>query len=228
MAMNRKSMQQKVDETVNGNGHVADSQPLDPSELSSPDTFTAPWTGEEDADFEALQAPEAFRTPTIITPKDTKILVRRPRKQEFVRVRPDPEYRKPYAIIQDERNREALYVVHPSMYEHLEGEYRFQLLVTAISNVEWEVFLWPLPLAEADGRTYEWWESGMEMARLAETGWVKIKTNRNNYSAVPPYVPIEEPKWPEVPFGELFNRGFKGKVISTLDHPFVRRLRGGQ
>jgi hypothetical protein len=35
-----------------------------------------------------------------------------------------------------------------------------------------------------------------------------------------------EPDWPNVPFNELLRVAFKGKVIDTLDHPVLKRLRG--
>jgi hypothetical protein len=37
---------------------------------------------------------------------------------------------------------------------------------------------------------------------------------------------MPEPVWPDVPFSGLVHIAFKGRVIDTLDHPVVRRLRG--
>jgi hypothetical protein len=208
--------------------HNGDSPGNSAQEFATPHLIHAPWTGEEEADFQQLKSPIAFRPQKSTTPNDSKVLVRKPRKQEYVRVHPDPHYRSTYAIIQDERNREALYVLAPDLYTSLEGEYRIHLIVTAMSNVEREIFLWPVPLAEADGRTYEWWDSALEMVSDAERAWIRIKTSRTRYERVFPHIPIEDPIWPETSFGELFSRGFKGKVISSLDHPFVRRIHGGQ
>ena len=207
---------------VNGHDPVRDHA----VNLAAPSLET-PWTGEEEADFEALQAPSALRPKTSLVSHDSKVLVRKPRKQEYVRVHSQEAYRGSYALIQDERNRESLYVVSPSMYDTLTGEYRIHLVVTAISNVDAEVFLWPLAMAESDGRTYEWWESAISVAHQAESEWVRVKTTKNNYYASPPYIAIPDPVWPETPFQELFSRGFKGKVIGSIDHPFVKRLQGG-
>jgi hypothetical protein len=37
---------------------------------------------------------------------------------------------------------------------------------------------------------------------------------------------LDEPEWPELSFQEIVNLAFKDKVIATLDHPVIRRLRG--
>ena len=35
-----------------------------------------------------------------------------------------------------------------------------------------------------------------------------------------------EPVWPEVSLQQLLEIAFKGRVIDTMDHPVLRRLRG--
>jgi hypothetical protein len=37
---------------------------------------------------------------------------------------------------------------------------------------------------------------------------------------------LTEPEWPDKPFRELLEIGFKGRVIQGQEHPVIRRLRG--
>jgi hypothetical protein len=37
---------------------------------------------------------------------------------------------------------------------------------------------------------------------------------------------IEEPQWPTDTFNELLDKAFRDRIISSQDHPLVRRLRG--
>jgi hypothetical protein len=38
---------------------------------------------------------------------------------------------------------------------------------------------------------------------------------------------VAEPKWPEISLRELLRLAFgKGKLINSLDHPILKRLRG--
>jgi hypothetical protein len=37
---------------------------------------------------------------------------------------------------------------------------------------------------------------------------------------------MEEPVWPEEPFNELLRIAFRDRIISSPDHPVVKRLRG--
>jgi hypothetical protein len=32
--------------------------------------------------------------------------------------------------------------------------------------------------------------------------------------------------WPDITFSRMLELGFRGKVIDTLDHPVLRKLRG--
>ena len=37
---------------------------------------------------------------------------------------------------------------------------------------------------------------------------------------------IPDPQWPEQPFSELIRIAFRDRLINTIDHPAVKRLRG--
>ena len=59
--------------------------------------------------------------------------------------------------------------------------------------------------------------------------WIRIKSNMSlkAYEIFEAASAIPDPQWPELPFGEIVRIAFKDKVIRSLDHPVVKRLRGG-
>ena len=64
----------------------------------------------------------------------TTVPVRKPNRQDFVRVHPDPEYRlAPAAIIEVKEDREV-YLVTPAMAKELPGEFATATLFTAINR----------------------------------------------------------------------------------------------
>ncbi len=38
--------------------------------------------------------------------------------------------------------------------------------------------------------------------------------------------PLPEPQWPETSFKDSLRTAFKDRLIDTLDHPVLKRLRG--
>jgi hypothetical protein len=101
------------------------------------------------------------------------------------------------------------------------------VLVTAI-NRQNVTFLWPIRLPGSDGRIDEWNGSALEGARLAETRWVRVIANMNlgAYEVFEATGSIPEPEWPEPEFHALLSIAFKGRFITSTDHPVVQRLRG--
>src|SRR5215472_9678444 len=80
----------------------------------------------------------------------TTVPVRKPNRQDFVRVHPDPEYRlTPAAIIEVKEDREV-YLVTPNMAQGLPGEFSTVTLFTTI-NRQGTLHLWPVKLPAADG-----------------------------------------------------------------------------
>jgi hypothetical protein len=99
--------------------------------------------------------------------------------------------------------------------------------LTAI-NRQGVLFLWPIRLPGADGRLDEWSRTALEAADRASRGWVRVAANMSlgAYDVYEAAGQLGEPEWPTEPFKELLRVGFKGRLIDTLDHPVLRRLRG--
>ena len=96
----------------------------------------------------------------------TTVPVRKPNRQDFVRVHPDPAFRlTPAAIIEVKEDREV-YLVPPGMAQQLPGEFSVATLYLTI-NRQGVVHLWPVKLPGLDGKHNEWHRSAAEAAERA-------------------------------------------------------------
>jgi hypothetical protein len=66
---------------------------------------------------------------------------------------------------------------------------------------------------------------GMETAK---TKWTKMKSNLDTqcYEAFTAKGNLGEPTWPETGIDELLAIALRNRVISTMDHPVIKRLNG--
>jgi hypothetical protein len=156
----------------------------------------------------------------------TTVPVHKPNPQDFVRVHPSPDYHMDAPMLELKTDREEYIIARPLMPE-LVGEFACKTLFTAI-NRQRVVFLWPVRLPDPDGRPMEWWRSAREAAELAMTQWVRVKANINlgAYEMTAAQSVITEPEWPDVSFQEIIRLAFRDRLITSLDHPVIKRLRG--
>src|SRR5262249_3156898 len=129
--------------------------------------------------------------------------VRKPGKQDFVRVHSDPTYRLETAVLNLNEERE-IYLVATELWSELSGEITPMVLHTAITRQN-VTFLWPVRLAGPDGRMDEWNSSALEAARMAETRWVRVMANMHlgAYEILYSTADIPDPEWPEATFSTL-------------------------
>jgi hypothetical protein len=156
----------------------------------------------------------------------TSVPVRKPNPQDFIRVHPDPQYRAALAIIELRDDRET-YLVPPSIARDLPGEFVMANVYTAI-NRQGVVQLWPVRLPAADGRVLEWHRSAAEAAELGMRKWIRVKANMSlgAYEIFEAASTIPDPEWPDQPFQELLRIAFRDRLVDSLDHPVIKRLRG--
>ena len=156
----------------------------------------------------------------------TVVPVRKPGKQEWVRVHPAPDYRMTTAVLTDEQDRDQTYMVSPDIRESLVGEFIPVNLITAI-NRHGALFLWQLKIS-TDGRSNPWHESANAAALLAEKEWVRMKSNMaaRCYEVAKATGPIPEPEWPELQFKEILRIAFQNRFVDSVDHPVLKSLRG--
>lgn len=189
------------------------------------------------AEVEASKAPDPFSPEALrlrqdypsmvdVKPILTTVPVRKPNRQEFVRVHPDDGYQLTTALLEQKNDREY-YLVTFDLWEDLVGELVPVKLFTAITRQR-VVFLWPCRLPDETGRTNPWWDSGLEAANLAMEKWVRVKSDNSlgAYRIFAAKDQLPDPEWPDVPLGDLLKIAFQGKTIDSLDHPVLKGLRG--
>jgi len=178
-------------------------------------------------DPENLRLDQSFIEAAGVKKLLTTVPVRKPNKQDFVRVHPDPAYRLTTAIIELRDDRGEVYLVAPHMAVQVPGEVTPVTIYTAI-NRQGVVFLWPAKVPGTDGRVNEWHRSGMEAAEAAMARWMRVKANMalGAYEMYEASATIPDPVWPTASFKELLKIGFRENLIDDLDHPVLKRLRG--
>jgi hypothetical protein len=160
----------------------------------------------------------------------TTVPVRKPGSQDFVRVRPEPEYRENFPIIELKEEREE-YIVVQGLVPALTGEFVTKTLFTTV-NRQGTVFFWPVRLPLPDGKNLDWWRSGREAAELAMKSWIRVRANMNlgayDIFEADGNNKIPDPQWPDLSFWDLIKIAFRDHLITSLDHPVIERLRGAK
>lgn len=174
-------------------------------------------------DPEALRLSDDDASDIDVEPLLTVIEVRKPKRDEFVRVHPDHHAVLP--IIEIDRD---IYLVDASMRNELDGEWTRADVRVAV-NRDGTPFLWPVKQSKPGERQIGWHASGKAVAAAAEHDWVRAKANMSKgaYDAQKAKGKLEPPVFPDKSFTELLEAGFgDGKLINSVDHPVVKRLRG--
>ena len=109
----------------------------------------------------------------------TTVPVRKPSQQDFIRVRPGPEYRENFPIIDLRDDREE-FVVTAALVPELLTEVVNKTLFLAI-NKQGTVFFWPVRLPTPDGKDLDWWKSARDAADRATRTWVRVKPNMKSW-----------------------------------------------
>jgi len=157
----------------------------------------------------------------------TTVPVRKPNRQDFVRVHPDPAFRlTPAAIIEVKEDREV-YLVLPGMAQQLPGEFSVVTLYLTI-NRQGVLHLWPVKLPGPDGKHNEWHRSAAEAAERAMKTWVRVTSSMSHgaYEIVEASGDLPEPAWPDFSFQEILRIAFRERIVDRADHSLVQRLQG--
>jgi hypothetical protein len=158
------------------------------------------------------------------------IPVRRPGRNEFFRVHPDPKMTVDWFVLErdDDLDREVYWVTEEFRSDLLD-ELKPVRIFTCI-NKRGTMFLWPARLPGADNRLgRRWHESALEIAEQAKKFWVKMQGKRDlgAYELYKAKGDLGDPQWQDKPLSDLLRLAFKGDLlISSLDHPALRELAG--
>ncbi len=177
-------------------------------------------------DLESLRLGQDFGELAGVEKMTTTIPVRKPSRQEFVRVHTDEAYRMQTATLTWQEDREV-YLLARDLWNELPGEIVPVELFTAV-NRQGVVFIWPVRLPGHDGKWNPWHRSAMDCAQQAMTLWVRLAANMSlgAYEIFVATTDLPEPEWPNLSFEDMLQIAFRDHFIETLDHPVCRRLRG--
>ena len=175
-------------------------------------------------DLNALRLPQDFAENLGVKKLLVQVPITKPHKGWFVRSRPGPEWRMRVAMIVLKEEGET-YVVHPNLAANLPDDVVNFDLVTAIDR-QGTVFLWPLRVPNRSHDT--WANSAIAACERAETGWLRVTSNKaaSAYDVYMATGKLPEPEWPTETFEKLFGLAFRDRVIDSIDHPVIQRLKG--
>jgi len=142
----------------------------------------------------------------------TTIPVRKPNKQDFIRVHSDPDYRLcGIAMIELREDRET-YLLLPSYAQGLDSHLFHCCNLYLAINRQKVLFLWPTKLPEPGGRISGWHSSAVEGAEKAMTQWIRVVPNMSlgAYEFFVAESALSDPEWPSVPLRELIQNRLQG------------------
>lgn len=152
--------------------------------------------------------------------------VRKPHRQEFVRVHVDPEMSIEVALLEFREDRQT-YLVNPELAPELPGEAVAKILYTTGTS-HGALMLWPIRLPDEQGRIDDWNAAAHAAAERARSAWVRVAANMGagTYDVHEASGSIPEPDWPDLSLDKLLELAFRDRFIEAHDHPVLRRLRG--
>ena len=182
--------------------------------------------GLEGLDLESLRVSQDFVKDSGVKKLLTTIPVRKPNRQDFVRVHHDSSYVLDTMLLNLKEERET-YLVAPSFREEIPQELTHTRLALA-TNRQKVLFLWQLRLPGSSGKTDAWSMSALEAYEEAKKNWVRVSANMSlgAYEIYEALGNLSDPEWPDESMDEIVRIAFRNSFIDSYDHPVLRRLRG--
>jgi hypothetical protein len=167
----------------------------------------------------------------------TNVAVQKPSQNVFFQCHPDLCLEGAW-IIKGDKGSNDLWFIAPSMLSSPLLAKRLRPVTIAITYI-WpsgEIGLWPVPTPPRDTKVKAWKSLRAAYERAKAGEWVQVIWNEETMDFdvnVPEQedVPEEEklpaPSWPkDLDLSSLLMIGFEGRVIDSIDHPFMLQLRG--
>jgi hypothetical protein len=198
--------------------YVADAQPNNGQTIQT-----------DPIDVEGLW--ESPPTPVEFKPIIAGLSVRKPKRDEYFRVRDDLRYTVDAKCLEAKPPGQLTpvwYWVPRQLWTMppLAAELKVVRLHTVMTTTGVKL-LWPIKL-DTGGSGSEWRDSALEIAERAKAAWLRTWGDMaaGRYAAEEAAGDHGEPDWPTEPFTELVRLAFKGRVIDSLAHEVVRKLTG--
>jgi hypothetical protein len=235
----------------NDDGHNDDPFPPDDKNENAPGDAQEPGESAGDSDFDpekldagAPDVPPArdpydpaflglsqdFASSANVAKKWDIIKVEKPSKSRVFRVHSDMKFRIKTVLLTLKEDNET-YLVLPQLRQALADESLCGLFTLfACITKSGTPFLWPIRMADSDGKWLLCYQSAWHIAEKAQERWARMQWNKDaghyvaEYDQRPPDR-LQAPDWPAMPFRDWLALAFRGYTIDDLDHPVLKRLR---
>ena len=160
------------------------------------------------------------------------IPVTRPGNSDWVWTCSDPAFRATCAIYEPKKSaattRVRPHLVMPAVVDVMQlGRGIRRVEVFTYVDRHGNLGLWPIGFS-ADDRENGWIDTARDAAVNHSDKWLNISSDlaTSTYRLAEPLEQLAPPKPPGLPLSKLLGIAFKGRVISTIEHPLMRELRG--
>ncbi len=177
-------------------------------------------------DLNSLRLPANYGATLGVKKLLTNVPVSKPKKPQFFRTHAAEDMTFAAMFLEQKEARES-YVVLPNVAQEISELVRPVMLHAAIDRQN-NVFLIPVPLPGEDGTRNPWHESLAQAVEHAKLKWIRITANMHigGYDVNEAQAELPEPEWPSHGIDALIEVAFRGKIITSLDHPVVQSLLG--
>jgi hypothetical protein len=96
-------------------------------------------------------------------------------------------------------------------------------------NRKKDAYIWPVRLADIDGKVNDWHANLLDLFTNHTVGrWVRMAAGDGGYDIeAAENDDLPGPEWPPFPMNHILRVAFKGgRVVDTLDHQVIQKLRG--
>jgi hypothetical protein len=185
-------------------------------------------TGRDPFDPAFLGLSQDFAGEAQVAKKWDIIKVEKPSKSRVFCVHPTMRLKTMLLTLKEDNE---TYLVLPDFRQALAGESLcgIHTLLACVSKAG-TPFLWPIRMADPDGKWNIWHQSAWQIAERAQVRWCRIQANRDaghyvgEYDQRPPDQQ-HPPAWPDLALNEWLRLAFQGFTIDSLEHPVLKRLR---
>ena len=183
-------------------------------------------TTQSDSPFTSLRLTQNFGETLGVKKVLTTVPVGRPSKDRFFRTHESPSWVFPTWTLEIKATGET-YLVSAEVASALVDQVSPVELHAAIDRQN-NPFLIPIPLPGPNGVRNSWHESRAQAVERAKSVWLRISSNKDlaGYDIFEATAKLPDPVWPDTTMDELLAVAFKGRIITSLDHPIAQERLG--
>lgn len=178
------------------------------------------------SELQGLRLPANYGATLGVKKLLTTVHVGKPKKAQFFRAHKSAEMTFSAMFLEQKESRES-YLVMPEIAQVISELVRPVMLHAAIDRQN-NMFLIAVPLPDEAGTRNPWHESLAQAVELGKVKWLRLTANMHTgcYDVYEAEGTLPEPEWPEHNIDALVQVAFRGKIITSLDHPVVHSLLG--